>query len=324
MDEDNDGYLTRRGAWRFFRSFLCVLVAMSSAFQGSNSAELNTLLDDVSVQVTSEILQRNKVTKISFDTISDWYGQVGYVDSTWIELLDLKKWVNDTIHENVKDGEEGDNDDDEMHDNEAHNEDHDEERAQEIFQATSEDMALLKIASDNAMSITTEDAGRVFTLASLSGLYALDAHLLRDTLTSFASPSGEISPSGFLNFINEIMPSETAKRDAERDAVARALFQMYYVFEENGNIQNPSGLVDARALVAGLSLLCKGSKSSKLGVGFSLYSEDGSSSGTLYIDDVRRLFGVLFTFPASDGYHPYVPAGESRRASGIHFGIDYG
>ena len=79
MDEDNDGYLTRRGAWRFFRSFLCVLVAMSSAFQGSNSAELNTLLDDVSVQVTSEILQRNKVTKISFDTISDWYGQVGYV-----------------------------------------------------------------------------------------------------------------------------------------------------------------------------------------------------------------------------------------------------
>ena len=223
------------------------------------------------------------------------------VDSTWIELLDLKKWVNDTIHENVKDGEEGDNDDDEMHDNEAHNEDHDEERAQEIFQATSEDMALLKIASDNAMSITTEDAGRVFTLASLSGLYALDAHLLRDTLTSFASPSGEISPSGFLNFINEIMPSETAKRDAERDAVARALFQMYYVFEENGNIQNPSGLVDARALVAGLSILCKGSKSSKLGVGFSLYSEDGSSSGTLYIDDVRRLLeSYLLSLQAMD------------------------
>ena len=66
MDEDNDGYLTR-GAWRFFRSFLCVLVAMSMLF-GVNSAELNTLLDDVSVQVTSEILQRNKVTKISFDT----------------------------------------------------------------------------------------------------------------------------------------------------------------------------------------------------------------------------------------------------------------
>ena len=56
LDEDSDGYLTRRGTWRFFRSFLSALVAISSAFAGNGRPELNTLLDDVSVQVTSEVL----------------------------------------------------------------------------------------------------------------------------------------------------------------------------------------------------------------------------------------------------------------------------
>ena len=162
-------------------------------------------------------------------------------------------------------------------------------------------MVILKIASDTAMSITSEDTQRVLNLASLSGLHSLDAHLLRDMLFSFSTPSGELSPSGFLNFINEIMPRETAMRDAERDAVARALFHVYYVFEESGNIRGPAGLVDTRSLVAGLSLLCMGSKSSKLGVGFSLYSEDGSSSGALYIDDLRKLLeSYLLSLQALD------------------------
>jgi hypothetical protein len=260
---------------------------MSSAFMGNERPELNTLLDDVSVQVTSDVLGGN-TSKVSFDLISDWYSTKGYIDSTWIELLDLKKWVSGeegggsaaASGENNYDDEEEEEED--YDDNDDDNDDDDEEtEATGDSEYSERAMALLKSASDHAMSITVEDTNRVFSLSIASGLRTLDASQLEQAILPHASGDGHLSPAGFLNFLSSVMPQSTQVSNEQRETVVQHLFGIYYAFEHSAMAQgtsSSSGRVDVFSLSAGLSLLCRGSKSSKLGVGFGLFYDEVDES----------------------------------------------
>ena len=95
MDDDADGLLTRRGLWRFLRSFLTALLAMSTA--ELTQAQLAATADHSAVWLSSHIFRvapcDHHSDLISFDELAQWYTNGGHQVAAWLELLDLSKWV---------------------------------------------------------------------------------------------------------------------------------------------------------------------------------------------------------------------------------------
>lgn len=241
------------------------------------------MLDDVSVQVTSEVLG-GTTSKVSFDLISDWYGASGYMNATWLELLDLNKWGGGEQNEEDEYAEE------EESDSEESTEEEDKEGDDNMS------VIFMRTASDHAMSITVEDTKRVFALSIASGLRLLDASQLEQIILRFAGGDGRIGAAGFLNFLNSVMPQQTV-------SVIQHMFGIYYAFEQSAAaLGETSGKVDVFSLAAGLSVLCLGSKSSKLGVGFGLFADDEATlEGSLSPGAVAGLMSsYLVTLQALD------------------------
>jgi len=103
IDADEDGMLGRRDLWKFFRSYLTVLMALSTSSDLKDTIELKKFIDTVdagsvwaSQQVFEGVGGRNSHNKrlISFDELADWYSREPN-KTPWIELLDVKKWVVD-------------------------------------------------------------------------------------------------------------------------------------------------------------------------------------------------------------------------------------
>ncbi|KAG5180402.1 hypothetical protein JKP88DRAFT_223145 [Tribonema minus] len=100
---DADGALTRRGLWRYMRSFLTVLMALSSASGTLTAKELTRAVDDsavwVSARVFADLRAADAATRITFTDLADWYTEglersaaPGFMTSPWLELLDMSKW----------------------------------------------------------------------------------------------------------------------------------------------------------------------------------------------------------------------------------------
>lgn len=96
--------LSRRGVWRFFRSFLCALLTFSGTAQTLSSDEIIRIADSTALYACDSVLQTIQMNKLSelhqpivgvgitFDDIADWYASIGYRIAPWLELLDLSKW----------------------------------------------------------------------------------------------------------------------------------------------------------------------------------------------------------------------------------------
>jgi hypothetical protein len=101
MDEDQDGRLTKRGLWKYFRAFLASLMTVAGASLKSNSEDLITLCDDCAVWTAAKLLESLRSQNpngaqsggCTFKDLADWYTQGGYQIATWLELLDLSKWL---------------------------------------------------------------------------------------------------------------------------------------------------------------------------------------------------------------------------------------
>lgn len=98
MDDANDGVLTRRALWRFFRSFLTVLFTLSgAAVIGIKAAGVEMLLDSVALYVCDEVFKYSRSIGVkngaTFDCLADWYTTGGYEIASWLELLDMSKWA---------------------------------------------------------------------------------------------------------------------------------------------------------------------------------------------------------------------------------------
>ncbi|GMH60759.1 hypothetical protein TrST_g10588 [Triparma strigata] len=103
VDEDLDGMLSRRGTWRFARSFLTILLRISTTTtnslledhaSGSGDADFFQLVDSGAVWTAQGVFGAGGGRRggIKFDDFADWYTEGGYETSSWLELLDLKKW----------------------------------------------------------------------------------------------------------------------------------------------------------------------------------------------------------------------------------------
>ena len=266
FDEDQDALLTRRGIWRFIRSFLCVLVAISSSFENIKASELSFILDDLSVLISSDILANN-AKRASFEMIVEWYNTKGSQDSTWIELLDLKKWIAipDFMAEDGDvpvEGEETEDEECDESDEDESNDEVDEEEEEEGYQ--------YPLSSGHTLVISESDTAHVLAVAMYSGLCKMDPDSIVRLLARY-STEGVVIKLKFLEFFNELTSELDLPNDL-RNKVLVDLFNIYTTFEERNPTRNRQG-VDFRCLAVGLTFLCAGSKSAKLEVGLKVFAE---------------------------------------------------
>ena len=94
-DDDNDGLLSKRGLWKYLRSFLTVLLSLVESMMDAPMTEVERLVDNGAVQLTEAVFAQVGPTEgdlISFEEFAEWYTNGGFEEAPWLELLDLSKW----------------------------------------------------------------------------------------------------------------------------------------------------------------------------------------------------------------------------------------
>ena len=270
MDDDGDGFLTKRGLWRYFRAFLGVLITLSGAFNGARNDTRIMTLDDVAVATAAEILENStvsmnnsEVSGVTFEEIAEWYSLVGHSKATWLELLDLKKWM----HAPATAGEsKGNSDDGEMHDGEATSDDDDNDDDLGSLQFNirlGEDV-------DEELLIYDSDASNVELLVYSCPLFHADAHTMVKRLQKYRmdgvrpGSKGIMTQKAFLDcFLMELKDSDADMKRHTMDL----LLKVFLMFDPEG-----TGYVQFHELATGLTILGRGSKSYKLELGFKLWA----------------------------------------------------
>jgi Ca2+-binding EF-hand superfamily protein len=95
FDKDCDGLLSKRGLWKYLRSFLTVLLSLVEGILDVPMVEVERLVDNGAVQLTETVFTDVNPTEggqISFEEFAEWYTNGGFEVAPWLELLDLSKW----------------------------------------------------------------------------------------------------------------------------------------------------------------------------------------------------------------------------------------
>lgn len=195
MDEDQDGLLTKRGLWRYFRAFLSALITIAGASMNVNSEELTSICDDCAVWTAAKLLESLRSSKgirngCTFKDLADWYTQGGFQVATWLELLDLSKWLplrpiksNQSLDEDEDSDSSNSNEDEESEDEENGRKTPEnpycEEDGHEIFRSD--------LSNGSFLSLTESDSNFVLEISQLTGFYSLTPTQLIERLQKFAS-----------------------------------------------------------------------------------------------------------------------------------------
>ena len=95
--------LSHRSLWKFLRAFLCPLLMISytscnAANSGQEAARARAVADAASAACAARVLKDlargddTQTSGITFDAFAQWYNDGGHTSSSWLELLDIRKW----------------------------------------------------------------------------------------------------------------------------------------------------------------------------------------------------------------------------------------
>lgn len=276
IDEDKDGLLSKRGLWRYFRSFLCVLLTLSQANHylsgvdggGMTPREIQQVCDECAVWTASNLLREHSASQdvhslgVSFESLAAWYTNGAYNCVMWLELLDLRKWLPLTSSLTASSG-----------------------RELNVFFSCQ-----LVSAGTEPMSLvlTQADAEFVRRLALASGLRCTSASELGDAIRLHVW--GKTSSKKFMK--RDRLVSEDVFADWVQSRFPAQEIQAAYMSIYRGLCIGTEA-VPLSSLCTGLSVICVGSKSSKLSFGFPLFDRD--SDGTLLENELVSFLGSYLT-----------------------------
>jgi len=312
-----EGRLTRRGLWRFLRSFLQMLMAMSAMTRDLSSGELCATSDSGAVWTAALVFDQTKETRseensITFDEFAEWYTVGGFKSASWFELLDLKKWV--MAPANGDDNYDDDEDSDYVpssSDDEGDSED-DSEESEDDDDDVSVIFSFQLTEAGHCLYITSADSGSVMRVVAISSLFELTCDELATALNPYAQVdmnSGEMvmSMKGYNEALRQVLPSASDLGDqASIHFLTTALANVYYAYVPPGEQVAPFA-----DLLTGLSLFVQGSKSMKLQHGFSAF--DGDADDLLTGVELHRfLSAVLSVLFACAKQTASLPPDQSR------------
>lgn len=214
MDEDEDNELSRRGLWRYFRSFLCTLLTLSGTTLDIPMDEATRVVDQCAVWTASKLFSTldeqsdSPRSSVSFEDIADWYTGGGFEVATWLELLDLSKWLihsqesRDGSNDNDADSQEEYSDDsdsdgaDSSPESEAEIEDSSEGETGDV---ASGEIFRVQLIGGKDLMLSSQDAQFIKEISVAAGLYRLWPVDVVRALFSF-SDQGYVSRDSFEEF----------------------------------------------------------------------------------------------------------------------------
>lgn len=232
IDEDKDGLLSRRDLWRFFRSFLCTLVTLCKSSIDTSVAASADVLDSLAVWTASRLLAWDESSQTSFEDLADWYTYTGHNVASFIELLDLRKWL--AVYHNPP------------------------KRS-----TVNSDQFHIDLAFNKKISFEERHSVYIQQLATHTGLIDIDPF-------DFTKFIGKWSHDGYVtkyNFITNVVDNICTTK-GHLDALIR-LFN-FLDSEQQDRVELP-------LIATALSVLCSGSKSHKLNLGFQIWASESTS-----------------------------------------------
>ena len=238
--------------------------ALASIAFATDAADISQAINREAASLAEDVCANAEDSnEITFDDFGNWYNSRGFELAPWLELLDLTKWPVDGRGE-LQDESEDDEDDDE--------------------ETASRAVVAFEVATDDGT--TQDDDGQVLVLRAAfslqavgrlrdlvmgSGLGDCDASVLCGHAARAATAAGRLDRRAFASVIAAFAPDEAS---AERHAPF--LHYLYGAFVRDEQLG-----ADAAEVAAGLSLLCAGSKSSKLAVAWELFADGDKWDGAL-------------------------------------------
>lgn len=257
IDEDKDDLLSSRDLWRFFRSILSVLMNLSAVSNENSLPNSKKLLDKCSVWVVSNLLSWEKAAFVSFEDLSDWYTEVGHNIASFLELMDLKKWLPLTVTSSNDNNENKD-------DNE-----------QELF--------YVSISPDYKLIFEGKHSEFVISLSEKTKLSSYNPFVLAKYLESYSTSTGYVTNESFRAFVIHGF--------SEDNFSAMDLLNLFDVLD----IDN-SGNVPFVEIATALSVFCSGSKSDKLNFSFQLWGDEDETMHITTVSNMMAIYFKVFIF----------------------------
>jgi len=123
-------------------------------------------------------------------------------------------------------------------------------------------------------------------IRTITRLDQYDPEDMKDQIMQFADRRGMIDRPGFLTAFEELI-GETDISSSEITRCEFVLNRLFDIFDTDRN-----GCIDIQELTAGLSILCGGSKESKMSAAFDNYDLDGD--GTISLHEMTRYLTAVF------------------------------
>ncbi|CAE7599570.1 unnamed protein product, partial [Symbiodinium microadriaticum] len=286
FDADNDGFLSPTELEEFLGSFLRMLLACSFSTASAREYGMTSKVVNTSCKSLAENISRGQL--VDFQCFGDWYNEGGFKVISWIELIDLSKWIKiSTANAAVGRTNRSLPLDRRMYSNVVMDggvsKDCDDTDEEEPYAFT---LMLYRRNAKHVVSISTDSVETVRTLSVASGLANIEPEQIGQAVLACSSSDLLINRKEFDRLIQRINPDRRKQYYADMTARATrgeapsspfseknsdALGSLFNSFDRTGK-----GVVDAMEVAVGLSILCSGSKSSKLASAFELLDENKS------------------------------------------------
>jgi Ca2+-binding EF-hand superfamily protein len=246
MDNDDDGFVSKRQMWRILRSILCVTHLLVERPQTVHDCQsIMQTVDTAAVQMVYD-LHGNK-SHVTSSEVQLWYLQQGY-KTLDLELANLF----DRIESPQKGQFKGNFDFDFDHLPQVHP-DHPVEPINIIFKGV--------FQTGREFILTSQDSLHIRNIVLLSTIYSMDFLEVIHLLHCLKSTHGLIHRKSLCEFVYALMDIHIVGREEIAATIASLIF---------GDSSDES-VLPFPVVAAGLSVLCSGSKSSKLNLGIYAY-----------------------------------------------------
>eukprot|EP00638_Chattonella_subsalsa_P000340 CAMPEP_0117760054 /NCGR_PEP_ID=MMETSP0947-20121206/16370_1 /TAXON_ID=44440 /ORGANISM="Chattonella subsalsa, Strain CCMP2191" /LENGTH=938 /DNA_ID=CAMNT_0005580609 /DNA_START=304 /DNA_END=3120 /DNA_ORIENTATION=- len=299
LDEQSQGWLSRRGVWRYFRSILSMLAALCSSLLDIPTEQLQTMIDDGAVWTTAKVFSSQVLensSRLTFDELAAWYTGGGYQVCPWLELLDLRKWQLIPNKESMEldmqmpDDDEDEGEEEEEEEKEEEEEDEDEEEQQEGEQEMGNGIVFTFPLSKEGtnLCINAEDIDFIEQVSMSSGFAVRTAEQLMNYFITL-DIGEKVTKAEYDSAIRLMVPERFLTED-DKSLLSFALSNIFFSYDPH-----QSNEVSLRDLMCGLSLLCAGTKSAKLAFTFQLYAQGSDDVGEPVMT-APTLMGYLTAF----------------------------
>jgi Ca2+-binding EF-hand superfamily protein len=284
METKGDGTLTKRDVWRYLRSFLTVLFALSSNESGTHG-RVSTVLHNASVEMTEKMFEQADLEVegvMRFEEFADWYTYGGFELIPWLELLDLKKWPQMLPFAPVVPSPKGAQVDaasvTSTNDSEANES---ESVSSSVVSALSSSSSLespnllsFRLGGDKALDIFSKDVERLQLVLDLTNFDTMACSELTNEFYSMMSEDGLLTKAMFDQAIVNMVDGDTLDQE-EKVFLSVVLSKIFFAFARGGE---DAAVVDAVDFSSGFTVLARGSKSEKLALAFQRLRADAEGN----------------------------------------------